>query len=250
MSARDLRRFGTALVLALVAALPTTSGAQPPAIADAELERAARAAPRITEGDIDAARRRFPMPSEAELSRVPIPAAPRLDALPPPAAAPPHDLEAIARGYRAIDSTGAVTALPSAEPALLVFVSFSLPQPTLAHLVEQAAAAGATLVLRGLVNNSLTQTVAQAQQLIGARQVGVQIDPLAFDRFGVTRAPSFVLLKRGAQAQPCAAGSCFAADAFAMTAGDVSLRYALEFISRAAPSFAGEAAPYLQRVKE
>ena len=245
MSVRETTRFGVALATLLCA----TASAQSPAITEFDLERARRAAPRVTENDIETARRRFSMPSDAELSRVPIPSTPRIDALPQPVAPSRLDLGAIAKGYQAIEGGSAATGLPATEPTLLVFISFSLPQATLARLVDQAAAARASLVIRGLVNGSLTQTVAKAQGLIGQRAVSFQIDPLAFDRFGVTRAPAFVLLRRGAQAQPCGADSCFAADAFAMAAGDVSLGYALEFISRSAPAFAGEAAAFLRRLK-
>jgi conjugal transfer pilus assembly protein TrbC len=233
---------------ALAALLAATASAQTPAVDGANVDRAMRAAPRVTDQDVEAARRRHPMPSDAELARVPIPSTPKLDALPQPLTRPAIDLEAIARGYRAIEGTTA-GALPSAEPMLLVFVSFSLPEATLVRLAEQAAAARATLVLRGLLNGSLTQTVARAQALIGSRPVAVQIDPLAFDRFGVTQAPAFVLLRRGVEARACEAGSCFAEDAFVRAAGDVSIRYALEFISRTAPAFAGEAQPFLRRLK-
>ena len=245
MSVRDaLHRCAAALA----ALLQATALAQSPAPTDADLERARRAVAPVTERDVEAARRLHPMPGDAELSRVPIPSTPKVDALPRPVVPPRTDLEDIARGYRAIED-GAAGALSPGGPTLLVFVSFTLPEATLARLVEQAAEARATLVLRGLVNGSLTQTVARAQSLIGSRQVAFQIDPLAFDRFGVTQVPSFVLLRRGVEAHSCEAGSCFAEDAFVLAAGDVSVRYALEFIRRTAPGFAGEAQPFLRRLK-
>lgn len=241
-------REALSAAVAMAALLSTMAAAQSPADHGADLDRAMRATPRVTDQDVEAARRRHPMPSDAELSRVPLPSTPKLDALPQPVARPTIDLEAVARGYRAIEGAAA-GALPSAEPTLLVFVSFSLPEATLVRLVEQAAAARATLVLRGLVDGSLTQTVARAQALIGSRPVAMQIDPLAFDRFGITQVPAFVLLRRGVEARACDASSCFAADAFVRTAGDVSIGYALEFIQRTAPGFAGEAEPFLRRLK-
>jgi len=96
---------------------------------------------------------------------------------------------------------------------------------------------------------SLQQTVARAQRLIGQRQVSFQIDPQAFDRFGVSVAPTFVLLKSGSTATPCAAGACFAASSFALVAGDVSLDYALEFFRRSAPAFRREATGLLSKLK-
>lgn len=80
-------------------------------------------------------------------------------------------------------------------PTLLVFVSFSMPEPALERLVDQAARTGATLVLRGLVEDSMQKTVARVQRVIGQRKVGFQIDPQAFDRFAIAATPSFVLIK-------------------------------------------------------
>jgi conjugal transfer pilus assembly protein TrbC len=245
VSVLDATRLLAALGLA--ALLSATVGAQSPLITDADIEQARRRAPRVTDEDVEAARRLHRMPSEAELSRVPIPSAPKIDALPQPAVQPRVDLEAIARGYRSIEASAA--GLTSSEPTMLVFISFSMPEATLRRLVSQATSAQASLVIRGLVNNSLKETVAKAQRLIGERKVSFQIDPLAFDRFGVTKAPSFVLLRRGAEARSCDAGSCFAADAYVMASGDVSIRYALEFLSRSAPAFAAEADPFLRRLK-
>ena len=135
-------------------------------------------------------------------------------------------------------------------PALLVFVSFSMPDATLVRLVDQAARARATLVLRGLVDGSLQKTVLRAQALIGQRKVGFQIDPQAFDRFSISATPTFVLLRAGAVAAPCAAGTCFPASSFVAAAGDVSIDYALEYFRRAAPSFSRDAGVVLATLKK
>lgn len=247
MSACDpIRRLAAIAACALLSA----HAAAQVSPSEAEIERAARTAPRITEQDIETARRLHRMPSDAELARVPLPPAPKIDDLPQPSARLRIDLESIAKGYQAIERDDARALLPSNEPTLLVFVSFSMPEATLARLADQAAAAKASLVLRGLADGSLRQTVARVQRLMGGREIGFQIDPLAFDRFGITSVPSFVLLRRDAMPSACEAGTCFAADAFAKTTGDVSLRYAVEFIRRTAPAFDGEAAFFLGRVKD
>ena len=77
-----------------------------------------------------------------------------------------------------------------------------------------------------------------------------QIDPQAFDRFSITAAPTFVLLKAGAVAAPCAAGTCFPASSFVAAAGDVSIDYALEYFRRAAPSFSRDAGVVLATLKK
>ena len=203
--------------------------------------------PSVTDADIEHARKSQRMPTDAELARVPVPAAPRIDALPQPVTKAPIDLEALAKGFDASAAQPAFAATPG--PTLLIFVSFAMPEATLGRLLDQAGRAGATLVLRGLVNGSLRDTVERMQRLIGERQVAVQIDPQAFDRFSIVRTPSFVLVRSGASAQPCSSGTCLASDQFVMAAGDVSLDYALSFFERSAPAMARDASSLLQRMK-
>jgi conjugal transfer pilus assembly protein TrbC len=205
----------------------------------------AQAVPEVTDADIERARRQHRMPSDAELARVPVPSGPDLDALPQPSTKTPLDLGAIAKGFERLSNP----ARWDTGPVLLIFISFALPEPTLARLVDQAARSRATLLLRGLVNGSLRETVERMQRLIGQRQVSVQIDPQAFDRFGVVATPTFVLVRGGADLQPCGAGRCAAGDRFISATGDVSVDYALAFFQRSAPQWGGEASTFLQRMK-
>src|SRR3990167_295182 len=133
-------------------------------------------------------------------------------------------------------------------PALFVFVSLSMPQATLQRLVDQAARAQASVFIRGLAGGSLRTTVAQVQGLIGQRQVAVQIDPQAFDRFSIERVPSFVLVRDGTRPVSCASGTCAPPEGFLRTTGDVSLDYALEHMQGAVPGFRIEAGPFLDRL--
>lgn len=223
----------------------------PSPVTPADIERARRSQPVITQQDIDRAVRQQGLPGAADLARVPAAPAPNLGALPRPQAPPgrqPVDLAAVARGFEA--TAPAAGELPlQGGPALLVFISFSMPDATLSRLVEQAARPGATLLVRGLVANSIQQTALRARQLIGPRKVGFQLDPQAFDRFGVTVVPTFVLLKAGAAPAPCAAGTCYPAASYASVSGDVSIDYALEHISRSAAGFGNEASALLARFK-
>jgi conjugal transfer pilus assembly protein TrbC len=190
------------------------------------------------------------MPSEAELKAAPVPSTLAIDALPRPKTRTPIDLEALARGYASqVDAIQAAEGLAQG-PGLMVFVSLSMPKPTLKRLIDQAARARASIVLRGLAGGSLRDTVSQVQPLIGTRQVAVQIDPLMFDRFSIVRVPSFVLVRNGARPASCATGACAPPEAFLRAAGDVSLDYALEHMVRAAPAFKGDAASFLQRLKD
>ena len=250
MSASDLRL--SARALGLTAALVASAQAlaqNPPVITDADIERVRREQPAITDQDIDAARRKYGMPSDAELRSAPVPTRPNVEALPQPLSHTPIDLEALARGYAS--QAEAMTRAQGlvAGPGLLVFVSLSMPRPTLQRLVDQAARAKASIVLRGFANGSLRDTVAQVQGLIGSRQVAVQIDPQAFDRFAVTRVPTFVLVRDGTHPVACASGSCAPADSFLRASGDVSLDYALEHMRRSAPGFGPPADIFLKRIK-
>lgn len=220
-----------------------------PTVTDADIERAKQAQPIISEQDIERAQKKYRMPDDAELRRAPIPSTPNIDALPRPGVARPLDLEAIAKGYENSADAMAQAQAWNNGPGLLIFISFSMPEATLKRLVEQAARAQASLVIRGLVNGSLRYTVARTQALIGNRQLAVQIDPQAFDRFAIKATPSFVLVRDGAKPASCASGACLPADTFAATAGDVSLDYALEHIQRAAPKFSADAARFLKRIR-
>jgi len=211
------------------------------------LPAGAQTLPRVTDADIEQARRQHRMPTDAELARVPVPSTPQIDALPQPATARPIDLEALARGFDAQADKPTLGA--ASGPRLLVFISFAMPEATITRLLDQVARARAMLLLRGLVNGSLRDTVEHMQRLIGTRQVAVQIDPQAFDRFAITRTPSFVLVRDGAASQPCAAGMCIAGDQFVLAAGDVSLDYALQLFERSAPAMAHDASVYLQRMQ-
>ena len=249
MSASDLRLSARALGLAAALLASAQALAQnPPVITDADIERVRREQPAITEGDIDAARRKYSMPGDAELRYAPVPT-PNVEALPQPLSRTPIDLEALARGYASQADAMTQAQGLATGPGLLVFVSLSMPRPTLQRLVGQAARAKASIVLRGFANGSLRDTVAQVQGLIGARQVAVQIDPLAFDRFAVTRVPTFVLVRDGTRPVACASGSCAPADSFLRTSGDVSLDYALEHMRRSAPGFGPPADIFLKRIK-
>ncbi|TXH49449.1 MAG: type-F conjugative transfer system pilin assembly protein TrbC [Burkholderiaceae bacterium] len=229
------RRRTTRVVLCAAAALVLQSAAL------------GQALPKVTDADIERARQQHPMPTDAELARVPVPSTPLIDALPQPTTRTPVDLEALAKGFDAQADKPVLGA--ASGPSLLVFVSFAMPEATITRLLDQASRARATLVLRGLVNGSLRDTVERMQRLIGNRQVAVQIDPQAFDRFSIVRTPSFVLVRDGAASKPCAAGMCIASDQFVLAAGDVSLDYVLRFFERSAPGMARDASSYLQRMK-
>jgi conjugal transfer pilus assembly protein TrbC len=215
-------------------------------VSGADIDAARRGQPVVTDQDLQRARDRNPMPSDEALRRVPVPAPPRIERLPVPATTAPIDLEALARGLDA--RTSLTSQQPPSGPSVLVFVSFAMPEAALVRLAEQASRAQATLVLRGLVDGSMVRTVARVQHLVAGRKVAVQIDPQAFDRYTVTRTPTFVLVRDQPTVQACASGPCVPADAYALVSGDVSLDYALAHVQRSEPRFARDAGTFLRRL--
>ena len=244
-----MRSVWLALAVVISSSLTDAYG-QHAAVTEADIERAKRSQPVITVRDIERAQKNALLPTEREVSAAAAQSAPKIDALPTPDGAKPVALHALAKGYEANAGRMAAAHGFKRGPAMLVFVSFAMPPVTLQRLVNQAARSQTRLVLRGLVNGSLRETVDQVQKLIGARQVAFQIDPQAFDRFAVTKTPTFVLVKEGAQRTPCGAGLCLPADAFVAVSGDVSLDYALEHIERSVPRFAKDARSFLKNFRE
>ena len=163
---------------------------------------------------------------------------------------PAIDVEAIARRYG--ENRQAFEGAIGTQPALKIFVTLAMPQASLKLLAAQAAKAQATIVIRGLKDDSMRATLAAVQGIIGERQVAWQIDPQAFARFRIERAPAFVLVAQGGAAvtdnnSGCTTG-CERPEVFVTVAGDVSLDYALAFIARNKPAFADDAQRYLKRL--
>ena len=158
------------------------------------------------------------------------------------------DIATLARQGSQIGGTPNAGAMPPQEPALRIFVTLDMPQGSLRRLVDQAERAGAVLVLRGLKNQSMRQTVTAVSDLLGQRRAGWVIDPEAFERHGVEAAPTFVLTL-GEDAPPCSATTCTVPRPSVSVSGDVSLDYALEHMARRQPGAAAVAGPYLTRLR-
>jgi conjugal transfer pilus assembly protein TrbC len=203
-----------------------------------------------TAAEIERARAANPQRPSESLRRTPTSSPPRIDVTPPNA---PIGIEALARRYYQPDAGfhGAGASI-DAGPLLAVFVSMSMPRASLSRIVEQASRTRATIVVRGLVENSIRRTTERAREIIGERQVSWQIDPEAFRRFGITRVPTTVLSLAATSAHdpatPCN-GSCIADSSYVAVVGDVSLDYALEHIETQRPAFATQARAFLRRLK-
>jgi conjugal transfer pilus assembly protein TrbC len=213
-----------------------------------EIERAKQQYRQPTDAEVEAARKKYRTPSAVELNGAAASQSPvNVDAIPQPKGG--VDVESLARTYEANRQAFGASARAADQPALLVFVTLGMPERTLRLLIDQAAQAHAVLMLRGLQNASIRQTAARVQQLIGQSAVEFQIDPQAFDRFGVRVAPTFVLVKPEARVSDCAAGACVAPGGFASIAGDMSIDYALQAIAQRAPRFKADVELFLRRLR-
>ena len=109
---------------------------------------------------------------------------------------------------------------------------------------------GKPVVLRGLKANSMRETLAAVSSLIGERQVAWVIDPEAFARHRIERAPTFVLSLDDRADTPTSCGTdCRSPTAFVSVSGDVSLDHALDTLARQRPEARPLVAPLLARLK-
>lgn len=194
--------------------------------------------------DIERAQKAHPFPQADRLGAQPVPVPPRVNL--PPAAAP-SDIEALARAGARLGSPAAQT---TAASPLRIFITLEMPRASLQLLTDQAARSGVVLVLRGLKANSMRETLAAVSSLIGERQVAWVIDPEAFARHRIERAPTFVLSldDRVDTATSCGT-DCRTPPAFISVSGDVSLDHALDTLARQRPEARPLVAPLLARLK-
>lgn len=200
-----------------------------------------------SDSDIAAARQRN---SEA-LARIPVSTpsptvgtVPKVEAMPKPNAAP-MDIEKIAEQYKTISQPQPKASGSSAD--LMVFVSFSMPRGALERTVEQAETSGATLVFRGLQDDSMQKMAGAVKELIGNHKVGVVIHPPAFQQFSVARVPAVVIAK--SEAGSVMENGCSQENTFVKVTGDVTIEYALEHIERHSPEWAALASSYRKKFK-
>lgn len=142
---------------------------------------------------------------------------------------------------------GAFSDTQKPSPELMVFISTSMPKKALLMLGEQAKAAGAVLVLRGmkgvLGTKGVLEETTKALQPIADTGAAIQIDPEAFGRYHVTAVPTFVI---AAKEESCGSDICDA-KSYAL-AGDVTLEYALEQWSSRGGAVGKQADMYLRRM--
>lgn len=130
---------------------------------------------------------------------------------------------------------------------LLVFVSASMPIASLELLADQVGKVGGTLVLRGFIGGMHKGAMPETMKFLrplAERGADVEVNPEAFDRFSVEVVPTFAIVSRH---MDCAAEICDGAAA--LVAGDVSLEYALEEVTRKGGRGSAEAGRYLKLLR-
>jgi conjugal transfer pilus assembly protein TrbC len=142
-----------------------------------------------------------------------------------------------------------VGAAKSLGPDLLVFVSTSMPIPTLVRLAHQVRQAGGVMVFRGikggLSRKALNDWLSQIKPVADTGAT-MQIDPESFERYSVNAVPTFVIAaaaEGGCSGTHCATGA-------AALAGDVSLDYALEKFSARGGQYGKIADKYLDKLSK
>ncbi|TDN51489.1 type-F conjugative transfer system pilin assembly protein TrbC [Scandinavium goeteborgense] len=81
-----------------------------------------------------------------------------------------------------------------AQPRIMMFVSFSLPEAELKQRVADAAQYGIPVIIRGMVNGNMRQTATAVARLVNETKTGgVEIEPTLFRKFSVTVVPQLIV---------------------------------------------------------
>ena len=114
---------------------------------------------------------------------------------------------------------------------ILVFTSLSVPAASWRQWAQDAARAGAPLVLRGVAAGGLRRTAGEIRVRLGEHKAGIAIDPRLFLLFGIERVPAVVAVPGGVP--PCESRGCSddPAPPHDLVAGNIGLVAALEAVA-------------------
>lgn len=102
---------------------------------------------------------------------------------------------------------------------LYIFISLGMKESNIKSLVQEAAKYGGVLVIRGLKNNSMQETVSYLIKLLKDNHEGIIIDPNLFRLYKIDKVPTFVL------SRPCIGDRCN--PEFDKISGNITARFAL-----------------------
>ena len=116
------------------------------------------------------------------------------------------------------------------EGRLYIFVSLSMPDDLIQQYLDQALKHNGRVVIRGFYKGSFAETTKRLAGLISEdeiRRIGVNIDPRAFETFGVETVPAIALAEK--PLVRCETEDCVLdVGAYDIIYGAVSVEYALE----------------------
>jgi len=75
----------------------------------------------------------------------------------------------------------------------IAFVSFSMPEDSLKAILSQTHKIGGQVVMRGLLNNSFTDTANMLARFSENGSPGFNVDPKLFKTYAIQTVPSFIL---------------------------------------------------------
>jgi len=148
----------------------------------------------------------------------------------------------------AFAKSGNINAESKHMPSILIFVSFSMPEQSLLAILRDAKKIHASVVIRGLIDNSFQKTFQRMAMLVKTSGGdGVELNPVWFRRFSIKTVPAVVVVPEGST---CFENeSCNSNKSFDVMTGDITVSAALKMIRDSGESgseIAGEALTKLQ----
>lgn len=150
-------------------------------------------------------------------------AAATLTAIDPRSPASKEDFMRLARPNARVDPAAAPAMPPQAD--LMVFVSLSMPDQMLEQYAVQAKRFGAVLMMRGFVNDKLSDTKAA---LLRVNRAGAkwEISPEPFTQFKIDKVPAIVMAT--AESGSITEEGCARPETYTTIFGDMSILDALD----------------------
>jgi conjugal transfer pilus assembly protein TrbC len=112
---------------------------------------------------------------------------------------------------------------------LLIFISSSMPKKSIINLMQQGSRVGAVFVIRGLINGSYVDTYRYFYKLRDGLPIGIMINPTLYQAFNITEVPTFAVYKSSTNILQ---GACKVAPEYSKISGEMTVRYALEQLSK------------------
>jgi len=115
------------------------------------------------------------------------------------------------------------------NPSVLIFISFSMPEKSIESYLRDAKKIHASVVIRGLIDNSFQKTFQRMATLVkSSGGDGVELNPIWFKRFNIKTVPAVVVV--GENSACFKNNICQKDRDFDVITGDITLDSALRMI--------------------